>query len=188
MQADSNHNVPITEQHSQGTSGMFADRLTLELPRTAAAQPAGRSDFGRLHGDTQAFALCPSRQRGHRRDGSPILRPCIYRCGSRQQGGQFLPLRAALRHNLLYRQSGPRTQADERRSQEPDPARARTGRQKPLHHLTRRRPQARRKTHRLGQDSQLRPDLHRTGLHTHRRGCQGQFCGTILPCNQDASR
>ena len=64
MQADSNHNVPITEQHSQGTSGMFADSLTLELPRTAAAQPAGRSDFGRLHGDILQHLLAAVTEAG----------------------------------------------------------------------------------------------------------------------------
>ena len=59
--------LSITNLHRERAPGMLTRHFTMELSRAAAAQPSRRSDFVRMHGYAEAFAIRSDRFKGHRR-------------------------------------------------------------------------------------------------------------------------
>ena len=141
-----------------------ADRRAVELPRAAAAQPAGRSHLGGLHRPAQTLSLHPERRRGARGDDRRDLRRGVRRRRAGRPRGQHPAVRHALGRDLLHGKPRAGTDRDDRRGPQPHARRAGTGRQKPLDRGPRRRHRGRGAPHRLGQDPQRRADLHRTRL------------------------
>ena len=166
-QAHAVEDVPLAQPHRGRAAGRSAYRLSVELSRAAAAQPARSGRFGRLHGRIEALAPHAARIRDSSADDKPNIRPAIHHRHRGRPRGQYHVVRTALRHHILHGQPVAGQGRHAGRGTPPHARGVGVGRQEPLHRGPRRRHTYRRAAHRMGQDAQCRTDMYRSRLSAH---------------------
>lgn len=99
------------------TTRAGAHRRTVELPRAAAAQPAGRGHLGGLHRAAETFALYAPRREDDRGADLGDFRRTVRRRRAGRPGGQHPIVRHALGRDLLHGKPRAGTDRDGRRGE-----------------------------------------------------------------------